>query len=292
VPTLLCTRALGNSRASSSAAAARFRRMMALVEAGGLRIAYEREGAGRPIVFLHGFFGDHRVWRRQRELADQYTFVAWDAPGCGASAIAPEGIRMPEFTDLLAEFIDRLGLAQPHLVGNSFGGTLALQLASRHPELARSVVGIDTYAGWSGSFNPEVVVQRLAASLPDVDLPPDQVAAKWVTGFVTPDTPEPIQDEVRSIIADFKPRGMRTMIQALAEADLRKELKDLHVPTLLVWGAQDVRSPITVAHDLQARIEGSRLVIFERAGHLAQVEAAERLNAELRAFFRSVDASS
>jgi pimeloyl-ACP methyl ester carboxylesterase len=265
--------------------------MIAFAEAGGLRIAYEREGSGRPIVFLHGFFGDHRVWRRQRELADRYTFVAWDAPGCGASSMPPEGVRMADYADLLAEFIGRLDLDKPHLVGNSFGGTLALQLASRHPEVVRSVVGIDTYAGWSGSFNPEVVVERLAASMPDLDLPPSQVAAKWVAGFVTPDAPEPIKDELGSIIADFKPDGMRRMIQALAEADLRQELKDLNLPTLLIWGAQDVRSPITVAHDLQALLEGSRLVVFEGAGHLAQVEAAERLNAELRSFFRSVDGS-
>jgi pimeloyl-ACP methyl ester carboxylesterase len=262
--------------------------MTVFVEAGGLRIAYERDGSGQPIVFLHGFFGDHRVWRRQLELADEYTFVAWDAPGCGASSMPPNGLRMPGYADLLAEFISRLDLDQPHLVGNSFGGTLALQLASRHPQLARSVVGIDTYAGWSGSFTPAVVEQRLKASLPDLELPPAEVAAKWVAGFVTPEAPTPLKDELRSIIADFKPEAMRVMIRSLAESDLRKELKELHLPTLLIWGAQDVRSPLTVAHDLEARLEGSRLVILEAAGHLAQVEAADRLNAELRAFFRSV----
>src|SRR5579859_2943466 len=266
--------------------------MLALAEAGGLRIAYERDGSGWPIVFLHGFFGDHRVWRRQRELADQYTFVAWDARGCGPSSMPPDGFRMPDYADLLAEFIDRLDLGRPHLVGNSFGGTLALQLASRHPEVPRSVVGIGTYAGWSGSFDPEVVAQRLAASMPDLDLPPEEVAAKWVTGFVTPEAAEPIKHEWRSIIADFKPNGMRAMIQALAEADLRQELRHLNVPILLIWGARDVRSPITVAQDLHAQLEGSRLVVLEGAGHLAQVEAAERLNAELRSFFRSVDGSS
>jgi pimeloyl-ACP methyl ester carboxylesterase len=266
--------------------------MMAFVEAGGLRIAYEREGSGRPIVFLHGFFGDHRVWRRQLALSDHYTFVAWDAPGCGASSLPPDGFRMPDYADLLAEFIGRLDLDRPHLVGNSFGGTLALQLASRHPEVAGSVVGIGTYAGWSGSFSPAVVAQRLEASMPDLELPPEEVAAKWITGFVTPDAPEQIKDEQRSIIADFKPEGMRPMIQALAEADLREELGDLRLPTLLVWGAQDARSPIAVAQDLHAQLVGSRLVVVEGAGHLAQVEAAERLNAELRSFFRSVEGSS
>jgi len=240
---------------------------------------------------LHGFFGDHRVWRRQRELADEYTFVAWDAPGCGGSSMPPDDFRMPDYTDLLADFIHHLDLGRPHLVGNSFGGTLALQLSSRHPEIAKSVVGIDTYAGWSGSFSPAVVAQRLDASLPDVQLPPDEVAAKWITGFVTSGSPEQIKDELRGIIADFKPEGMRIMIRSLAEADLREELSEIHVPTLLIWGAQDVRSPLTVAHDLQARLHRSRLVVFEGAGHLAQVEAADRVNAELRSFFTSVEGS-
>jgi len=262
---------------------------MAFVEAGGLRIAYVREGSGRPIVFVHGFFGDHRVWRRQLELADEYTCVAWDAPGCGASSMAPDSFRMPDYADLLAAFITRVDLERPHLVGNSFGGTLALQLASRHPEIARSVVGIDTYAGWSGSFTPAVVAERLKASMPDLELPPAEVAAKWISGFVTPQAPTLIKDELRSIISDFKPEGMRTMIRALAEADLREELKELHLPTLLIWGSQDVRSPLTVAHDLQTRLQGTQLVVLENAGHLAQVEAADRLNAELRSFFRSVE---
>jgi len=262
---------------------------MAFVEVGGLRIAYVREGSGPPIVFVHGFFGDHRVWRRQLDLADEYTFVAWDAPGCGTSSMAPDSFRMPDYADLLAAFISRIDLERPHLVGNSFGGTLAFQLASRHPEIARSVVGIDTYAGWSGSFTPAVVAERLKASMPDLELPPAEVAAKWIPGFVTPQASAMIKDELRSIIGDFKPEGMRTMIRALAEADLRDELEELQLPTLLIWGAQDVRSPLTVAHDLETRLQGTRLVVLENAGHLAQVEAADRLNAELRSFLRSVE---
>jgi pimeloyl-ACP methyl ester carboxylesterase len=263
--------------------------MTGFVEAGGLRIAYERAGGGRPIVFLHGFFGDHRVWRRQLELANDYTFVAWDAPGCGDSSMPPDALRMAGYCDLLTEFISRLALDRPHLVGNSFGGTLALLAASRHPGLAGSVVGIDTYAGWSGSFTEAVVAERLEASLPDLELPPEQVSAKWINGFVTPGAPEAMKDELRRIIAGFKPAGMRVMIHSLAEADLRDDLSKIRLPTLLIWGAEDVRSPLTVAYDLAAQLEGSRLVVFEGAGHLPQVEAADRLNSELRSFFAWVD---
>jgi pimeloyl-ACP methyl ester carboxylesterase len=74
------------------------------------------------------------------------------------------------------------------------------------------------------------------------------------------------------------------MILALAEADRRQELTELRLPPLLVWGAQDVRSPLTGAQDLHAQIEGSRLVVFDDAAHLAQVEAAERLNPSTTTF--------
>src|SRR5689334_14576738 len=88
-----------------------------------LEIAYRKEGKGQPVVFLHGFFGDHRVWRWQYELADQYTVVAWDAPGCGQSSIPPPDFRIPDYADCLASFIQVLKLDRPHIVGNSFGGS-------------------------------------------------------------------------------------------------------------------------------------------------------------------------
>ena len=104
------------------------------VEVDGSQIVYQRKGDGPPVVFLHGFFGDHRVWRRQFELADEYTVVAWDAPGCGGSSVPPPTFGMPEYADTLAKFIHALGLKRPHLVGNSFGATLRSSLPSATPQ--------------------------------------------------------------------------------------------------------------------------------------------------------------
>jgi len=260
------------------------------VEVDGLRIAFRMEGQGPPVVFLHGFFGDHRVWLHQLELADEYTVVAWDAPGCGGSSVPPPTFAMPEYADTLLRFIQALGLERPHLVGNSFGGTLALALGVRDPTLPRSLVSADSYAGWSGSFPPEIVTQRLSQSLPDLELPVEQVVAKWMPGFVTTSAPASVVAELGAIISDFDPNGMRVMIRALAEADLRDALPRITVPTLLIWGEEDTRSPLTVAQDLQALIPGSRLVVIVGAGHLSHMEAPERFNAEVRSFLRSVSA--
>lgn len=240
------------------------------------------------MVLLHGFFGDHRVWRHQFELGDEYTVVAWDAPGCGRSSVPPPTFRMADYADTLAKFIQALGLERPHVVGNSFGGTLALELCVRHPAVPRSLVLGDSYAGWRGSFPAEVVAQRLSQSLPDLELPAEQVVAKWIPGLVTASAPAAAVDELGAIISDFDPEGMRVMIQALAEADLRDALTRIKVPTCLIWGDHDVRSPLPVAQDIHTRIPGSRLVVIAGAGHLSHLEAPERFNAELRAFLGSM----
>lgn len=258
------------------------------IEINGLRLAYRIEGRGEPVMFLHGFFGDHRIWRTPFALADEYQVVAWDAPGCGGSSTPPADWRLDDYASCLAAFIEALGLKRPHLVGNSFGGSLALQVYALDPALPRSLVLADTYAGWSGSFPREVVAQRLANSLPDVDLPVAQVVAKWIPGFVTSAAPEAAVRELATIIADFDADGMRTMIRALAEADLQAVLPRVQVPTLLIWGDADVRSPLQVAEAMQSQIPGSRLVVIPGAGHLCHLQAPDQFNSVVRAFLKSV----
>src|SRR3990172_7735773 len=143
------------------------------IEVAGLRIAFERAGAGPPLVLLHGVLGDSREWRRQLDdLSDEFTVVAWDAPGCGRSADPPETFRLPEYADCLAGFVDALNLGRPHVLGLSFGGGLALELYRRHPAVPMTLVLASAYAGWAGSLPAEVVEQHLQQWLREADLPP------------------------------------------------------------------------------------------------------------------------
>lgn len=110
------------------------------VDVDGVRVAYERAGDGPPVVLLHGFVGDGGgTWRHQLDaLSDEFTVIAWDAPGAGRSSDPPESFRMPDYADCLAGFVDALGLRRAHLVGLSFGGSLALEVLRRHPALPMS----------------------------------------------------------------------------------------------------------------------------------------------------------
>jgi pimeloyl-ACP methyl ester carboxylesterase len=81
--------------------------------------------------------------------------VAWDAPGCGGSSDPPDGFRIADYAACLSDFIRKLGLGRPHVVGLSFGATLALELYRLDPELPRALVLASAYAGWSGRCRPK-----------------------------------------------------------------------------------------------------------------------------------------
>jgi pimeloyl-ACP methyl ester carboxylesterase len=109
---------------------------MEIIEVAGLPIAFERAGNGAPLVLLHGIPGDRRLWRRQiDDLADEYTVIAWDAPGCGRSSAPREDFGIRDVARYLVAFIQALRLEKPHGLGLSWGGGDALELYRAAPAI-------------------------------------------------------------------------------------------------------------------------------------------------------------
>src|SRR5262245_56463314 len=118
---------------------------MPRAEWNGLQIAYERAGAGPPLVLLHGALSDHREWRAQlEELTDEFDLIAWDAPGNGKSSDPAPPFDTADWADALAGLLDALGVGPAHVGGLSWGGTLALELYGRHPARVASLILVDT----------------------------------------------------------------------------------------------------------------------------------------------------
>ena len=265
------------------------RRWLLRAEVNGLSIAYERAGDGPALVLLHGFTHDSRVWRRQLEnLSDQFTVIAWDAPGAGRSSDPPEGFGIGDWADCLAGLLDVAGVQRAHILGLSWGGLLAQELYRRHPARVRSLVLADTYAGWTGSLPAPLPEERLAACLRDASLPPSEFVPRYLPGMFGESAAQEVREELARIMSDFHPVGFRLMATALAYADTRDLLPNIRVPTLLVWGDADARSPMTVAHQMRDAIPGARLAVIPGAGHVSNLEAPARFNAEVRDFCLSV----
>lgn len=254
------------------------------VDVDGLRIAYRRNGTGPALVLLHGGVCDSRVWRVELEsFADAFTVVAWDAPGCGGSADAPESFRMADYAQCLRSLLQLLGLDRVHLLGHSWGAALALELCRQWPSVVRSLVLVGGYAGWAGSLPPHEVQERLTFALRAAD-PGAASEPATMPGLFSPAMPPDRADELAAIMSQARPSASRTMAHAMAEADLRDALPAIDVPTLVVHGEADQRSPFSVAQQLQRSIPDAQLVVLPGLGHECYLESATTFEAAVRAF--------
>lgn len=252
-----------------------------------LDIAYQRAGEGPALVLLHGFIADSRVWRRQMEdFSRDFDTIAWDAPGCGDSSDPGEEFSMSRYADCLAKLLENIGVSSAHFLGLSWGGTLALELCRRHPARVRSLILADTYAGWTGSLGAEAAEQRLARCLRESEMQAEEWIPQWVPDAFSNGAPQAVLDELAAIMSGFHPRGFRAMSRAVAP-DFREVLPQITVPTLLLWGADDKRSPVSVGEIMRDGIPGSRLVVLPQAGHVSNMEQPERFNESVRAFLLS-----
>ena len=124
-----------------------------------------------------------------------------------AAEAAPESFRLGDYADCLAGFIDALGLGQPHVLGLSFGGGLALELYHRHPEIPKTLVLAGAYAGWAGSLPAEVVEQRLQQALREAERPPEEWLPGYMPGMFTESAPPEMVNEIacpgRTFLAMF-----------------------------------------------------------------------------------------
>ena len=260
---------------------------MEFVEAGGLRIAYERVGDGSPLVFAHGAALDGRMWKPQLEgLGDEFTAVAWDEPGSGRSSDLPEDFDLADFADALAALLVTLDGGPAHVAGLSWGGTVVLELYRRRPELVATLILIDTYAGWKGSL-PAAEVQARAAGARKLLAAPILEFDPALPGLFAESPPAEFAALLATIAADVRPASFERELNIMVEADLSDLLPAIAVPTLLIWGRHDARSPLDVARQFEEGIPKATLVVVEDAGHMSNLERPEEVNDAVRDFCRA-----
>jgi len=253
-----------------------------------LRIAYERAGSGPALVLLHGYVGDGpTTWRGQLDgLSDEFTVVAWDAPGAGRSSDPPERFGLDAYARCLAGFVEKLRLGTACVAGLSFGGILALALQRRHPAKASALVLASAYAGWAGSLPPAVAEQRLRQALALADGTPQEFVGALLPTMFSKTMSRETVDDFRASMQAFHPCGFRAMARASAE-DVRDVLPHINVPTLLIYGGRDIRAPLMIGETLHAAISGSRLVVLPNAGHICNVEVPDEFNDAVRTFLHN-----
>ena len=251
------------------------------------QLAVLDQGAGPPLLFVHGFPLDHTMWRNQFEpFAADHRVIAPDLRGFGSSPAVPGTVTMAEHADDLLALLDALAVREPvHLCAMSMGGYVAFEFWRRHPERIRSLILCDTRAAADtpeAAANREqmaVEVLRDGAAVAEKAMLPKLLAAD------APQRQPEVVEHVRRMILGTRPETIASAQRGMAaRADMRSHLPQIRAATLLIVGELDVISTPQEMRGIADGIPGSRLVTIPGSGHLTPLEAPVEFNAALREF--------
>jgi 3-oxoadipate enol-lactonase len=232
-----------------------------------VKLARDDRGDGPPLVLLHPFPLDRRVWPIA-ELARRHRVIAPDLRGFGQSALeAP--YQITDAADDLAQLLDELGLERAAVGGLSMGGYVALAFADRHPDRLSALLLADTKAG---PDTPEARRGRDASM--------ELVRTSGVAAFVEGQIPKLISPRagqaVRARARELGQQSAEAVLAALAalrdRPDRRAELPRITCPTIVLVGEDDVVTPPAEAEAMVAAIPGARLRRLPGLGHLTALE--------------------
>lgn len=244
---------------------------------GEQKIRYLRMGEGEQnIVLIHGFGGDLDLWLfTQEPLAANASVYSLDLPGHGQSSKAIGDGSVAGLADVVAKFMEALGIDSAHLVGHSLGGAIALQTAVSHADKVNALTLIGS-AGIGEEINGE-----------------------YISGFVTSESRRQIKPFLQQLVGDpalinrkmiddiLKFKRLDGVTEALTEissgflsgdkqtVNLRSELDSLSIPVNVIWGSEDRIIPASHASGLPSNVTVN---VLEGFGHLVQLEAASDVN--------------
>lgn len=263
-------------------------------EANGIQTNYLEAGKGEEhVVLIHGSgpgVTSYANWRVViPALAEDFHVVAPDMVGFGFSE-RPDNVQygLQTWADQVVGLMDKLGIEKAHLVGNSFGGAIALRIATQHPERVNKLVlmgsmgvpfaitpALERVWGYEASFeNMRKVLDVFAYSRALVN---DELAKVRYEGSIQPG----FQEAFEAMFPAPRQRWVDAMVTA------EEELRKLPHRTLIVHGREDQVIPVDNSYQLEGLIDNADLVVFSHCGHWSMIERTADFNRCVRDFFLS-----
>lgn len=254
---------------------------MATAELNGTTIYYEVRGSGPPCLAMHGGLGfDHQYLAGSLQpLEKRMRVIYYDHRCNGRSARSPlASLTMEQLADDAAALMDVLGFGDAVVLGHSYGGFVAQELALRRPERVRGLVLVDTTPGQLGSGESEegqgppmpAEMEALMTTVPATPAEMAQVVEAMMPFYLHHLHPS----AVRALIADteFAPEAMVRGFEVLGGWSAVDRLGRLHMPALLLWGEHDLVCSLPQAHRIARRLPNAELVVFANSGHFPWLE--------------------
>ena len=267
----------------------------------GYEFRYLDSGEGPAVLFIHGLTGSSRNWAHLVDMLNtDHRILVPDLHGHGASAKPMGDYSLSAHAATLRDLLDRLGIDQVTLVGHSLGGGIAMQFCYLFPERVERLVLVA-----SGGFGRSVSPLLRSATLPGAEWVLPLIASSWVRARAeavgrslaklgwrpSPDVTEAWRGFTSLADADSRRAFLATTRSVIDPGGQTVTAHDhlpmvVEIPTLVVWGTRDRMIPTWHATTAQQAIPGSRVELFEGAGHYPQLDQPERF-AEVLSDFMS-----
>jgi 3-oxoadipate enol-lactonase len=251
------------------------------------RIAWERRGAGAPVVLVHGLGYARWGWEPVADLlAERFEIVLLDNRGIGQSEAPPGPYTVAEMAGDVLAVMDEAGLERAHVVGTSLGGMIAQELALSAPEHVEKLVLVCTTPGGPNAAPMPERTVRLIAEAPTLE--PLVALRRLVENALAPDpSAELVQHILSHRIATAQPHAAwAAQAAAGASFDAWDRLGEIAAPTLIIHGTEDVVVDPANADLLAGLVPHARLERFEGCGHLVFWEEPERFSEVVGEFLR------
>jgi len=246
------------------------------VSAGGLRLRVARQGTGRPLLLVTGIGANLDVWAPFARRVTDRELVAFDPPGSGLSQRPGRPLRMGAIARIVRELLDALALERVDVLGYSFGGALAQELARRAPDRVRRLVLCATGPGLGGI--PPKPMAALMLATPARYYHPRLLAyaVPRIAGGRTARDPSVLREHAGARLArPPDPLGYAYQLYAAAGWSSLPWLHRIRQPTLIMAGDDDPSVPVTNARLLAARLPNARVHVVRGGGHLFLLDEPE-----------------
>ena len=261
------------------------------VKTGKFKTNYHDLGDGFPVVFLHGSGPGVTAYANWNKvfplLKDDYRVIAPDLVGFGyTERVKGQTYGMRVWVQQTKDLFDALGIEKANLVGNSFGGALALSFAINYPDRVNKLVlmgamgvsfpityGLDQVWGYTPS--PENMAKLLNIFTYDHSNATPELAESRYQGSIQPG----FQESFSAMFPEPRQKGVEDM------ADDQQYIRDIQHETLIIHGREDRVIPLSNSYELLQLIPNAQLHVFGKCGHWTQIEHTQEFADQLKLFF-------
>ncbi len=249
-------------------------------------VAYEREGSGSPVLFIHNGGTSRRIWREQcRSMASEFDTIAVDLPGFGDSPLPSRKLDFDRYVETVEALIESLGVAPLAIVGNCMGSNIAAAIAAKRPEWVSALVLINPLTETTFSAGQIGVLHKMERWMPGptrllrrasraVVLP--SVAAKTALRFQVGrvGASKGIHKDPELVACNRRDEQMRALVDILddMEAYGRLDRSGPGVPICTIWGAQNRVLSAKSGERLNDVLKPGRSEVIDGCGHLVMLE--------------------